>query len=151
MVIDGVEMEEYLLGENIVKEPVTHQVMSGFPSYSVSQLDFQAPFDENGEPASYSYVLRGQRAAGYSAPPGAGTASGRPAMVGHVAVNPNVIPYGSKLYIQSPGGHFVYGYAVAADTGTALMDGTIAVDLFYGSYAASAANGIKNVDIYVLN
>lgn len=150
MVVDGVEKEEYLLGEDTVRQPQTHKMVKGFPSYAVSRLDFQVPFDENGEPLRYSRVLRGQRAAGYSAPANAGTASGRPAMAGHVAVNPNVIPYGSKLYIQSPGGGFVYGYAVAADTGSALMQGIIAVDLFYDSYEDSAANGIKTVDIYVL-
>jgi 3D (Asp-Asp-Asp) domain-containing protein len=150
MVIDGVEMEEYLLDQTTVKEPVTERLVEGFPSRAVSQLDFEVAFDENGEPESYTRVLRGQRAAGYSAPAGAGTASGRIAKVGHVAVNPGVIPYGSKLYIQSPGGGFVYGYAVAADTGGALMDGTVAVDLFYNTYEESAANGIKTVDIYIL-
>ena len=39
------------------------------------------------------------------------TATGRRAKIGRVAVNPNVIPYGTKLYI--PG----YGYCTAEDTG----------------------------------
>ena len=60
-------------------------------------------------------------AVAYSARPGAGTASGRKAIPGHIAVNPNVIPYGTKLYITTPDNKVVYGYAVAADTGTALV------------------------------
>ena len=42
------------------------------------------------------------------------TATGAPAAVGRVAVNPNVIPYGTKLYIASPDGSIVYGYAIAS-------------------------------------
>ena len=69
---------------------------------------------------------------------------------GHVAVNPNLIPYGSKLYITSADGSFVYGYAIASDTGTALIDGTIGVDLFYDTYLESLLNGLRTVNIYVL-
>lgn len=149
MIIDGKAEEEYLLSQDIIKKPVNAEVLVGFASQPVSSFDFGYAFDENGEPIGYTNVLRGQRAAGYSARPGAGTASGRKAMVGNIAVNPNVIPYGSKLFIQSSDGKFVYGYAVAADTGTALKQGIVDVDLFYGSYQESALNGIKSVDIYI--
>lgn len=149
-IVDGVKEEETLLSDDIVKAPVNREVLVGFAASPVSQLDFEWAFDENGEPAEYVNVLRGQRAAGYSARPGARTASGRAAIVGHVAVNPREIPYGSKLFIQSTDGKFVYGYAIAADTGTALAQDIIDVDLFYGSYAESALNGIKSVDIFIL-
>lgn len=149
LVVNGEKGEEKLLEETTEREPVDQQIMVGFTTQPVSSFDYGYEFDETGEPVGYSRVLRGQRAAGYSAKAGSLTASGRKAIVGHVAVNPNVIPYGSKLYIQVPGGDFIYGYAVAADTGTALTNGTIAVDLFYDSYQASANNGIKYVDIFV--
>ena len=67
-----------------------------------------------------------------------------------MAVNPNEIPYNTKLYIASPDGSFVYGYAIASDTGTALMEGLIGVDLFYDTYMESALNGVKYVNIYIL-
>ncbi len=117
---------------------------------TVSKLDFGYTLNGN-VPSSYSKVITNAKATGYSAKAGAGTASGRPAMVGHVAVNPNVIPYGTKLYITSADGSFVYGYAIAADTGTALMDGRVDVDLFYNTYAESCQNGVKWVNIYILN
>ena len=72
------------------------------------------------------------------------------AVEGTVAVDPEVIPYGSRLYIVSSDGSFVYGYAVAADTGTAIMDGIIDVDLFYDTYLESLLNGLRTVNIYVL-
>ncbi len=150
MVSRGEVQEEILVSKTVIREPVNKRVLMGFKVKPVSKLDFGADFDDNGEPIGYAKVLRGQRAAGYSAPSGASTASGLPAKVGHVAVNPNVIPYGSKLYIQSPDGTFIYGYAIAADTGHALMGGKIGVDLFYDNYQDSLNNGIREVDIYVL-
>ena len=65
----------------------------------------------------------GQRATGYSASATAKGASGRRLTYGTVAINPGVIPYGSLLYITSDDGKFVYGYAYAADTGAALVQG----------------------------
>lgn len=146
--VDGVS-QEVILNSEIVTPPVTEKIRVG-ATKPVSPLDFGKEFNEYGEPTEYKQVIRNQKAAGYSAKVGAKTASGLYAVVGHVAINPNVIPYGSKLYIKSTDGAFVYGYAVAADTGTALTQGIIGVDLFYDSYEASARNGIKMVDIFVL-
>lgn len=150
MIVDGKKQEKELLSEEILEKPVTRRVLVGKPGEPISDLDFGYEFDENGEPVGYKNVLRAQRAAGYSARKGARTASGMEAVVGHVAVDPNVIPYGTKLYIQSTDGKFVYGYAIAADTGTAIKNGQIAVDLFYGSYLESALNEIRSVDIFIL-
>ncbi|MBQ5754593.1 MAG: G5 domain-containing protein [Oscillospiraceae bacterium] len=102
----------------------------------------------NGKPVSYTAVYTG-RATGYSAKRGRGS-SGLGLHYGTVAVNPNLIPYGTKLYIESTDGKFVYGYAIATDTGTALMDGRVLVDLFYETYDESVMNGAKIVNVYVV-
>ena len=68
-----------------------------------------------------------------------------------VAVNPKVIPYGTRLYITSPDNRYVYGYAIAADTGTALTQGIVDVDLFFDSYQGSCQWGKKMVNIYILD
>ena len=70
---------------------------------------------------------------------------------GTVAVDPDVIPYGTKLYITSTDGKFVYGYAVATDTGIAVQKGQILVDLFYETYAESVINGAIQVNVYVVD
>ena len=72
--------------------------------------------DHNGNTVAYSRVVNGSGTA-YTAPAGALTATGVAAYHGGVAVNPNIIPYGSKLYITSTDGSVVYGYATAVDTG----------------------------------
>lgn len=78
------------------------------------------------------------------------TASGRLAAVGVVAVNPNIIPYGTELYITSADGSWVYGYAVAGDTGGALMSGRCIVDLFFATYEESCEFGRRNMNVYVI-
>lgn len=86
----------------------------------------------------------------YSAP-GCSTASGRPAKFGNVAVNPSEIPYGTKLYICSPDGRYVYGYATAADTGGFVYNGSGTVaDLYFNSDAECCNFGRRNMCIYVL-
>lgn len=71
------------------------------------------------------------------------TATGLEPTVGMVAVDPNVIPMGSRLYIEG------YGYARAADTGGAIRGNT--VDLFMESYSQCINWGRRNVKVYVLN
>ncbi len=148
--VDGVKEEEQLLGEQILKHPVKETILVGSVS-PISDLDFDLELDKNGRPLHYSKLLEHQDATGYSARDGAKTASGRYAMTGHVAVDPREIPYGSKLYIVSPDNKFIYGCAVAADTGTGLMADVIDVDLFYDTYQESLLNGRRTVDIYVLD
>lgn len=147
--VDGVAQEPELIDDVVTVEPKSEKYLVGTKN-TVSKLDFGYTLDGN-VPVGYSKVITNAKATGYSAPAGAGTASGRAAMVGHVAVNPDVIPYGTKLYITSADGSFVYGYAIAADTGTALMDGRVDVDLFYNTYYESCQNGVKWVNIYILD
>ncbi|WP_312644328.1 G5 domain-containing protein [Hydrogenoanaerobacterium sp.] len=146
--IDGVVEEATLIAENITVRPVTQVALVG-AKVPVSDLDFGYNIVNNA-PTSYKKVIEGARATAYSAGNGAWGASGNDLFYGHVAVNPKVIPYNSKLYITSADGSFVYGYAIASDTGTALMQGIIDVDLYYETYRESQLNGVKNVNIYIL-
>ncbi|MGB6984772.1 MAG: ubiquitin-like domain-containing protein [Candidatus Aquilonibacter sp.] len=70
------------------------------------------------------------------------TATGRPAGHGIVAVDPRVIPLGSRLYI--PG----YGYAIAGDTGGAIVG--YRIDLGYTSNHDAMQFGRRAVMVYRL-
>ena len=71
--------------------------------------------------------------------------------MGYVAVDPKIIPYGTKLWIVAHGNTgFVYGYALAADTGGAMLSGKNFVDLYYDTYYECVLNGLRYVDVYVL-
>jgi 3D (Asp-Asp-Asp) domain-containing protein len=69
------------------------------------------------------------------------TATGMPVGRGVVAVDPSVIPLGSRLYI--PG----YGNGVAADVGGGIRGSTI--DLWYPTYKECAAWGRRTVTITI--
>ena len=71
------------------------------------------------------------------------TAMGIPAAYGVVAVDPGIIPLGSRLYI--PG----YGMAIAADTGGAIYG--YRIDLCMESYAEAMDFGRRVVTVYVLD
>ncbi len=77
------------------------------------------------------------------------TYSGTQAGPGTVAVDPNVIPLGTKLYVESLDGSEDYGYAVAEDTGGAIKGNKI--DLFIGDSKEVKKFGIKEVKVYILN
>ncbi len=147
--VDGVLRARELSESVTVKHPVPQLVLQG-AAKPVSDLDFGIPLDANGVPVRYKKVLTNQVATGYSARTGARGASRLRLSDGSVAVRAAEIPYGSKLYIASPDGSFVYGFAVAADTGLGLMQNIIDVDLFYETYIESALNGRKTVNIYIL-
>ena len=75
------------------------------------------------------------------------TATGKVAQVGYVAVDPRVIPLGSKLYIVSADGKsWCYGTAVAADTGVRGNK----VDLFFNTYKECINFGRRKATVYVL-
>ncbi|MHB8106594.1 MAG: 3D domain-containing protein [Candidatus Cryosericum sp.] len=61
---------------------------------------------------------------------------------GTCAVDRRLIPMGTVLYIQG------YGYAVAADTGSAISGNRI--DLFFNSYGDACRWGRQSVKVYVL-
>lgn len=103
----------------------------------------------NGKTVSYKKVLTGSGTA-YTAPAGAKTSTGKVAREGLVAVNPNIIPYGTKLYITTTDGSWTYGYAVAADTGGALRSGSALVDLYYSSESKCRQFGRRQVKVYIL-
>ncbi len=105
--------------------------------------------DSNGRTVTYTRKLTGSGTA-YTAKPGAKTSTGRVVQSGIVAVDPSIIPYGSRVYVTSEDGKHVYGYALAADTGGALRRGEALVDVFYETESQCRAFGRRNVVVYIL-
>ncbi|MEC1550529.1 ubiquitin-like domain-containing protein [Bacillus rugosus] len=60
-----------------------------------------------------------------------------------IAVDPNVIPLGSKVHVEG------YGYAIAADTGSAIKGNKI--DVFFPEKSSAYRWGNKTVKIKILN
>ncbi len=79
---------------------------------------------------------------------GTHTATGMRVRYGVVAVDPRVIPLGSRLYIESANGTWIYGTAVAADTGGAVKGNII--DLYVESYSEAINFGRRKAKVYIL-
>lgn len=77
------------------------------------------------------------------------TRSGTQVRPGVVAVDPKVIPLGSKLYIESMDRTASYGLASAEDTGSAIKGNK--VDLFFESREAALRFGRRKVKVYILD
>ena len=145
--VDGELENSMVVDVTTTVEPTNHVVKTYGAGAPVSPLT--GTDGTTNAPASYSRVLTG-KATGYYSKSGKGS-SGLGLGYGTVAVDPDVIPYGTLLYITSTDGRFVYGYAIATDTGIAVQKGEILVDLFYETYAESVINGAIQVNVYVVN
>ena len=158
--VDGELVESTVKDEKIVKEAVDEVVTVGTRNAAVavsasgkgaiSELSLPSKVKlVNGVPEKYKSVVTG-KAVSYTAPKGAGTASGRKVKPGYIAVDPEQFPYGTELWIVSTDGT-VYGYAIAADTGGFVSNGSgFTVDLFMNTYDECMNWGAKDVYIYVL-
>lgn len=106
--------------------------------------------DDKGIPVNYTRRVTVQATA-YSGKPSDKCSTGVNVKVGYIAVNPKVIPYGTKMYIVSSDGKYVYGYCVAADTGGFIRRRPTNVDLFMSTEELCKKFGRRNVDIYFFN
>ena len=97
----------------------------------------------DGSTYSYSSVSSAFEATAYT---GGGICStGRAAQIGVVAVDPSVIPYGTRMYITS--GSIVYGVCVAGDTG---VSGHL-IDLYFNSESHCRSFGRRGITVYFLD
>ena len=152
-VVDNVVvLSEAVNGKQIIGTavPKATAVKTSEEVSSVSTLTPASPIDldANGNPVNYSKKLTVQ-ATGYTYT-GRKCATGVAPQPGYIAVNPNVIPYGTKMYIKSTDGKYIYGYAVAADTGGFVRTRPNNVDLFFATRSACNSFGRRNVEIYII-
>lgn len=161
-IVDGIVVEEKVVSEKVLKNPInrttyigTKTTPAGTTANSDKWISFLRPdeeilLDANGRPVEYKKLLTGIASA-YSPNDGRASATGVILKAGYVAVNPKVIPYGSKLYIKTADGSIIYGYAIAADTGGFVyMYPDRIVDLFFESEVEAERFGLKNIEIFIL-
>lgn len=146
---DGVEVERQVVEETVIQEAVNEVVERGTLTLVATS---------RGDIARYSKVLT-MTATAYDLSfastgkrPGDKyygiTASGTQVRPGVVAVDPKVIPLGTKLYIESTDGSPDYGYASAEDRGGAIKGNKI--DLYFETAQQVRRFGRRTVKVYVL-
>ena len=137
--LGGELVNENVLDVVVKEEPVEEIVLKGtYKANSVTDVF-------TGESYTYTKVYEMEATAYTISDDGWSnrTASGMTTFVGMVAVDPDVIPLGTKLYIEG------YGIAIAGDTGGAIQ-GNI-VDLFFNSSSECYEFGRKHgLKVYIL-
>ncbi len=148
---NGKEVSRKVVGEKVTKKPINEVL-------AVGTLNLVRPSRGSKTlPAmNYSRKLKVRATAytsdynhlGYRDDPYAGmTASGKrakrnPNGYSTIAVDPRVIPLGTKVYIEG------YGLAIAEDTGGAIKGNK--VDLYMDTYPQTQNWGVRTVDMYIL-
>ena len=146
---DGVEVSRVFSGEVISVQPVEEIITEGTKEQSINVNGQMIPYKKVITCQATAYDLSFESCGKYPGSPGYGiTASGTYAKVGTVAVDPRVIPLGTKMYIVSTDGSYVYGYCTAEDTGGAIKGNK--VDLFYNTRNECLQFGRRSVNVYIL-
>lgn len=76
------------------------------------------------------------------------TATGTKARVGAIAVDPTVIPYGTRMFIVANDGSYIYGIATAEDCGGDIKGNRL--DLFYDTEEECWQFGARTCTVYFL-
>ncbi|MCD8089744.1 MAG: G5 domain-containing protein [Clostridiales bacterium] len=147
---NGEAVSTETLSETILVEPVNRIVEIGTKTeepeeeeeettaaFSMGTVVRQLVMNASAYSADYACTGKTPGMAGYGI-----TASGMKAQYGVVAVDPRVIPLGTRLYVEG------YGYCIAADTGSAIKGNKI--DLCFNSYSEAVNYGRRNVTVYIL-
>lgn len=136
---DNVPVSYHYAGRRVVKAPVDMIIDAGYTDRAARAM-----------PSRSGLYTRAREidmvATGYSPMEGSATgrcANGMRAGYGVVAVDPRLIPLGSKLFVEG------YGYAFAGDTGGAIKGRRI--DLGQNTYRAASLVGRRKVHVYVLS
>lgn len=133
--VDGKAVSDRVLSTKVVRPP----------SDAVMAIGTLHVLYRGGSPLRFSKVENMVSTGYYPSPTWSNgyTATGVRATFGVVAVDPRVIPLGTRLYI--PG----YGYALAADTGGAIVGNRI--DLCFDSEQQALDWGVRDIQVYILN
>lgn len=128
---NGLEVKREVLKSETVQQPRNRVVAMGTIT-SVSRGNQLINFREARYMGASAYTYTGYH-----------TATGKTPTVGTVAVDPSVIPLGSRMYIEG------YGYATAGDTGGSIKGDRL--DLFMEERGQCLNWGRRTVKVYILN
>lgn len=151
--VDGVETERKVVSQSVSVEPQKEVIAIGTAESLPEASDRPVIGDgiitlPTGEVLTYTdsmkvlataYSCDGRRALTYTE---------TVARVGEIAVDPRYIPLGSRLFILSDDGKYIYGIATAEDTG-GLIKGR-RIDLYYDTTYECIQFGARDCHVYFL-
>jgi 3D (Asp-Asp-Asp) domain-containing protein len=143
-VINGQITEVRQVSEDIIKQPLTEIIRRGIRKQRVETEIGLRSYTEVLEMVATAYTAGFECTGKRPGDRGYGiTASGVPVGHGIVAVDPRVIPLGTRLFVEG------YGEALAADVGGAIIGNKI--DLFHEYRDDALRFGRRTVRVYILS
>ena len=150
--VNGEEVSRRLTEETETLAPVNRVIAKGTGAASQGELTIGNGVITLADGTVYTYTGTMQVKATAYTHTDAGcdmiTATGTTVHWGTVAVDPRMIPYGTRMFIVSNDGSFVYGVSAAEDCGGAIQGNR--VDLYMPTTADCFAFGVRNCTIYFL-
>lgn len=155
--VNGQEVSREVLSEQMTIAPVNEVIALGTGQVAAESFTGDEPIiTENmiilptGEVLTYTSVKEFQATAYTHTDAGCDfiTATGTTVRVGTVAVDPRYIPYGTRMFIMTSDGSYIYGLAVAEDCGGAIKGDRL--DLYMPTYYECIQFGRQNCMVYFL-
>ncbi len=151
--LNGVEVSRQVVSCEATKAPVNKVIAKGTLEAVKGEVTVTdgVIVTPDGKTYTYSKVMKVKATAYTHTDPGCNktTATGTTVRWGTVAVDPRLIPYGTKMYIVSNDGKFVYGLSAAEDCGGSIKGNRI--DLYMPTTKQCLNFGIRNCTVYILD
>lgn len=155
--INGEETERVILSRQVVSQPVRRVIAVGTGAAQQKRQDSNRAVIGNGtitlptgEVLTYTEKVTCLATAYHCEGYVGKTATGTRARVGAIAVDPEVFPYGTRFYIVSRDGEYVYGVATAEDCGDRRFIHDTRLDLFFNTKYECIQFGARSCDVYIL-
>lgn len=153
--VNAVEQNRTLISETVARQPVNQVVAIGTGEDLGGKKDLPLIGDgvivlPSGEVLTYSSVGQFVATAYTKTDEGCDeiTSTGSHVRVGVVAVDPKVIPYGTRMFIVTNDGAYIYGLSTAEDCGGSIKGNRL--DLYFETDPECWQFGIRDCTVYFL-
>ena len=149
---NGQEVSREIIATEQIQAPVSQVIEQGTFDAEPGKLTIKDGVIVTADGQIYTYKRTMQAKATAYTHTDAGcdmiTATGTTVHWGTVAVDPKKIPYGTKMFIVSNDGKYVYGLSAAEDCGGSIKGNRI--DLYMPTTSECYAFGVRNCTVYFL-
>lgn len=154
--VNAEQTNHTVIKETVVQQPVNQIIAVGTGTQENKESNAPAIGDgvivtADGEVLTYSKKAKFVATAYTKTDAGCNdiTATGTTVRVGTVAVDPTVIPYGTRMFIVTNDGKYIYGIGTAEDCGGAIKGNRL--DLYFDTDAECWIFGVRSCTVYFLD
>ncbi len=156
--LDGQETSRTITKQTVIRQPVNKVVAVGtgtdIPVSKFSDRGLVITEDKiilpTGEVLTYKSTMQAKGTAYTHTDAGCDfyTATQTYVHIGTVAVDPRVIPWGTRMFIVTNDGEYIYGVSTAEDSGSSIKNDRI--DLYFPTTGECIQFGVRDCTIYFL-